>query len=46
MWPMTEKVKKLIPANKLIVKNASIEDYGWPTNKKTNKSKQESVSRP
>lgn len=47
MWPMSEKVKKLIPTNKLIVKDASIEDYGWPpNNKKTNKSKQESVSYP
>jgi hypothetical protein len=44
---MSEKVKKLIPTNKLIVKDASIEDYGWPpNNKKTNKSKQESVSYP
>lgn len=51
MWPMSEKVKKLIPTNKLIVKDASIEDYGWPSNnksllKQTNKSKQESASRP
>jgi hypothetical protein len=48
---MSEKVKKLIPTNKLIVKDASIEDYGWPSNNKSllkqrNKSKQESVSRP
>lgn len=51
MWPMSEKVKKLIPTNKLIVKDASIEDFGWPPNNKSllkerRKSKQESVLRP
>lgn len=31
MWPMSEKVKKQITIKKLIVKESSIEDYGWPT---------------
>jgi hypothetical protein len=40
MWPMSEKVKKQITIKKLIVKESSIEDYGWPTkNKQINKCK-------
>lgn len=40
MWPISEKVKKLIPTKKQIVKDTSIEDYGWPIkNKQTNKCK-------
>lgn len=52
MWPMTKKVKKLIPKNKLIIQDVStIEDYGWPRSnkfvlKQRNKSKQETVSPP
>ena len=47
MWPMSEQVKKQIPIKKLIVKDSSIEDYGWPTGnnsllKQTTKPKQES----
>ena len=49
MWPMSEKVKKLISKNKLLIKdNLIIEDYGWPKMndslpKQRIKSKKESV---
>ena len=33
MWPISEKIKKIIPTNKLIVKESKIEDYGWPRSK-------------
>ena len=51
MWPMSEKIKKLIPTNKLIIQDTAIEDFGWPKgskslSKQTTKPKQESVSRP
>lgn len=34
MWPISEKVKKLIPRKKIIVRDSKIEDYGWPRNNK------------
>lgn len=52
MWPMSEKVKKLIPTKKLIIQDSkSIEEYGWPRSneyllKQKNVFNQESVSRP
>lgn len=52
MWPMSNKIKKLIPTNKQIIKDIRIvEDYGWPRSneyllKERSKYKQESVLKP
>ena len=50
MWPMSKKIKKLIHTNEVVIKENTIEDYGWPSNIKSalnqiNKSKQ-NISRP
>ena len=35
MWPMSKKVKNLIPKKKLLVQNIIVEDYGWPRTSKS-----------
>lgn len=35
MWPMSKKVKNLIPKKKLLVKEIIVEDYGWPRSSKS-----------